>query len=181
MKHNKKVKKIKTLPLFHFEKPEKRSPCDAPECLESGLYRAPKSRETLNQYYWFCLEHIRLYNQSWDYYRGMSEAEIEFHKRFDSTWQRPTWRMSLKKYSQKDIYEQEALKAKLWWQPIEMYLAILELRPPVTMAQVKTQHKHLVKTYHPDLNDGCTTKEDLLKKINHAYSMIKAFLANNTK
>ena len=40
-----------------------------------GEYRAPKGRERLNEYFWFCLNHVREYNKAWDYYAGMSERE----------------------------------------------------------------------------------------------------------
>src|SRR5262249_16055283 len=49
--------------------------CNHPGCTEAGLHRAPKSRQKLNEYYWFCLEHVRAYNKSWDYYAGMNQAE----------------------------------------------------------------------------------------------------------
>ncbi len=41
--------------------------CDHPGCQAQGTHRAPKSRETLREYYWFCLDHIRAYNLSWNY------------------------------------------------------------------------------------------------------------------
>ena len=68
-----------------------RRPCDIPNCAGEGAYRAPKGRDRLNDYFWFCLDHVRAYNQTWDYFSGMSEAEIERHIRFDTTWQRPSW------------------------------------------------------------------------------------------
>ena len=51
--------------------------CDAPGCEKEAGYRAPRSRTTLNDYFWFCLEHVREYNARWDYYKGMSSAQIE--------------------------------------------------------------------------------------------------------
>ena len=62
-----------------------------PGCHEAGEYRAPKSRTTLNDYHWFCLEHVRAYNAGWDFYKGMSPAEVEAQLRADTSWQRPTW------------------------------------------------------------------------------------------
>jgi hypothetical protein len=62
-----------------------------PSCGAAGEYRAPKSRKALNEYWWFCLEHVRAYNGSWDYYKGMSPGEIEAQLRSDTAWQRPTW------------------------------------------------------------------------------------------
>ena len=51
--------------------------CDHPECAEAGLHRAPRSRDALNSYYWFCLDHVRAYNKAWNYYADMSDDEVE--------------------------------------------------------------------------------------------------------
>ena len=66
-------------------------PCDCPGCQNAGEYRAPKSRTSLNAYWWFCLEHVREYNASWDFYKGMTPGQIEAQTRLDTQWQRPTW------------------------------------------------------------------------------------------
>ena len=65
--------------------------CDIPGCPHEGGYRAPKSRDSLRDYFWFCLEHVRAYNASWDFYKGMTPGQIEAHMRDDTGWQRPTW------------------------------------------------------------------------------------------
>ena len=65
--------------------------CDVPGCKDMGEFRAPRARDKLDQHYWFCLEHVRQYNASWDYYAGMSIDEIEAHRRADQTWRRPSW------------------------------------------------------------------------------------------
>ena len=51
--------------------------CDSPGCDALGEHRAPRSRDSLNHYYWFCLEHVRAYNARWNFYAGLSQAEIE--------------------------------------------------------------------------------------------------------
>jgi len=50
--------------------------CDHPTCGEGGDYRAPKSPQQLDAYFWFCLEHVRAYNTAWNYFSGMSQTEI---------------------------------------------------------------------------------------------------------
>ena len=65
--------------------------CDMPNCPNQGEFRAPKSRSALREFHWFCLEHVRAYNASWDFYKDMSPDEIEANLRADSAWQRPTW------------------------------------------------------------------------------------------
>lgn len=85
-----------TLPRKTEPKPHTRH-CDIPGCAEAGEFRAPRSRERLNQHYWFCLEHVRQYNAAWDYCAGMSIQEIEAHIRADQTWRRPSWPLGTKK------------------------------------------------------------------------------------
>ena len=50
--------------------------CDTPGCELAGEYRAPKSRESLRDFHWFCLDHVRAYNAAWDYYKGMAPEEM---------------------------------------------------------------------------------------------------------
>jgi hypothetical protein len=65
--------------------------CEVAGCPEAGLFPAPRSRDRLRSYYWFCLDHVRAYNQQWDYFAGMSEAEIEDYVRAATVWERPSW------------------------------------------------------------------------------------------
>ena len=59
-------------------------------------HRAPKSRENLREYYWFCLEHVREYNKSWNYFEDMSEEQISTYRHNSATWHRPTWDLGTK-------------------------------------------------------------------------------------
>ena len=36
--------------------------CDKENCFEIGEFKAPKSRKRLNDYYFFCINHIKEYN-----------------------------------------------------------------------------------------------------------------------
>ena len=38
--------------------------CDKENCFEIGEFKAPKSRKRLNDYYFFCINHIKEYNKS---------------------------------------------------------------------------------------------------------------------
>ena len=66
--------------------------CDVSGCPHRGDYKAPKSRYELKEYYWFCLDHVKEYNQNWDFFKGMSRAEIEYNMSKTVVWDRPTWR-----------------------------------------------------------------------------------------
>lgn len=49
-----------------------------PGCQGCGEHKAPKHR-ALNEYYHFCFDHIKEYNTAWNFFQGMSEAEIQSH------------------------------------------------------------------------------------------------------
>ena len=51
--------------------------CAAKDCNAEGVYPAPKSRDALRDYIWFCLDHVRAYNKSWNYYDGLQGAALE--------------------------------------------------------------------------------------------------------
>jgi hypothetical protein len=164
--------------------------CDQPGCTEEGLYRAPKSRDRLTDYYVFCLDHVRDYNSTWDYYRGMSQDEIEAHIRYDTVWQRPTWPLgsfgSSRSRDPLDAirdgfgffaeHNEERKAAEELWRPRsaeEKALSALGLKPPTVFAEIKRRYKELVKRLHPDANGGDKGAEEQLKVINQAYSTLK--------
>ena len=68
--------------------------CEAEGCRAEAHYPAPRSRDALRDYIWFCLEHVRAYNKSWNYYDGMSAEEIESDRHSKTFWDRPTWPLS---------------------------------------------------------------------------------------
>lgn len=173
--------------------------CDNPECAGSGDFRAPKSRNHLNDYYWFCLEHVRSYNAQWDYYAGMSADEIERHVRADTTWARPTWplgkrqanfRRATGEFRFRDpfgFFEDdeaagpgdtgEAARRKRGQTPEEHAMAVFDLSFPTTLRDVKARYKQLVKRHHPDANGGDKAAEERLKLINEAYATLRNCLS----
>ena len=164
--------------------------CDHPGCTNGGEHRAPRSRADLDSFYWFCLDHVRAYNAAWNYYAGMSEAEIEAEIRHDTTWQRPTWpfgsRYSAAHAHIRDAFgffsegegekrerrEESAKKRPLTVQ--EQALQVFELETPFTLVRLKARYKELVKANHPDAHGGDKAAEERLKIINQAYSTLKA-------
>jgi hypothetical protein len=160
--------------------------CEMPGCLNQGEYRAPKSRTHLNEFHWFCLEHVREFNASWDYYKGMSPGEIEAQLRADTSWQRPSW--PLGRLGQTASMMEEELHAFTFGArhspppapsaPPELReaLGVLGLAWPVSMAAVKTRYKELAKRHHPDANGGNKASEEMLKSINLAYATLRGKL-----
>ncbi|CAH2603664.1 J domain-containing protein [Rhodovastum atsumiense] len=167
-----------------------------PGCGGFGEYRAPKSRSQLNDYWWFCLEHVRAYNASWDFYKGMSPGEIEAQLRADTSWQRPSWPLGhigaqrIEEALARDplhLLDAARLRAGAASRhdepPAEMRepLATLGLTWPVTLAEVKARWKELAKRHHPDANNGDRASEERLKCINLAYAALRGHLAGGQR
>ncbi len=162
--------------------------CQRPGCDQEGLYPAPQSRERLDSRYWFCLEHVRAYNQAWDYFRGMSEVEIELQRREDTVWQRPSWPFGGAKgagFRAEDIRDpfgffsdgHDEGKAGRPAGEKEKALALLNLGPDTNFNEVKARYKELAKKLHPDANGGDLEAEERLKSVNQAYSLLKSSFA----
>ena len=73
------------------DKQSRENECDFPNCCRDGLYKAPKGPKKLRDYYYFCLEHVRDYNRSWNFNEGLNEEELEQMIRRSTTWERPSW------------------------------------------------------------------------------------------
>jgi hypothetical protein len=165
-----------------------------PGCEAMGEYRAPKSRRNLQDYFWFCLEHVRAYNSTWDYYKGMSPGEIEAQLRADTSWQRPSW--PLGRLGSASTWDEDVLRDPLnvlaagrvkrgsggnpEQTPPELRepLATLGLSWPTTLEAVKMRYKELAKRHHPDANGGDRAAEERLKTINLAYAAVRSRLVS---
>lgn len=157
--------------------------CMAPGCTADAEHRAPMSRDRLNEYYWFCLEHVRAYNAAWDYFKGMNTRQIEAELRRDTTWHRPSWPLGGlggKVYDPLGLLDGEVKakpKPERAWTREEQALAVLELSAEASFDEIKARYRALVKRLHPDANGGDTAAEDRLKIVNQAYSTLKAAYA----
>ena len=173
--------------------------CDSPKCNEKGEYRAPKSRVMLNKYFYFCLDHIKEYNKSWDFYKGMSVEQIENSMRSDTFWDRPSWPL---KSSFKNVFDEfneyvedfvkteddkikdSYFKNKLVDENLTMEeakaLKELDLKMPISLEKIKKNYKKLVKIFHPDVNGNNKDAEERFKQINESYKLLlKKFIKKN--
>ncbi|KAB2850959.1 MAG: DnaJ domain-containing protein [Hyphomicrobiaceae bacterium] len=99
---------------------ERSQQCQWQGCADPGLYRAPRGRGREGQYFRFCLNHVREYNQNYNYFAGMSDEEVaSFHK--DAvTGHRPTWKTSVNSQGPNvkdyiDGFDVEEAKARRAW------------------------------------------------------------------
>ena len=65
--------------------------CEWEGCTEPGLYPAPKGRRQEGQYHRYCLDHVRAYNKSYNYFAGLPDEEVIKHQKDDTIGHRPTW------------------------------------------------------------------------------------------
>lgn len=160
--------------------------CEAEGCTEEGIYKAPRGRNSLHEYRYFCLEHVREHNKKWDYFAGMNEAEIEAFMKDAVTGHRPTWEREIKGNPQEKLYAaideflhvgrrktkaRPKLSAKL-----EKALALFEMDYPYTEATLKLRYKKLVKLTHPDHHPGDKLAEEKFKAITSAHKILSQHL-----
>jgi hypothetical protein len=175
------------LDFFDTPSPAERT-CEQEGCAGKGEFRAPKTPHNLRDYYWFCLDHVRNYNKSWDFYRGMNSEEIESSRVSDVTWNRPSWPLgSWRTLLEKtqwcdglDTFMKGAQPHPSLPPEIQKALSTLDLSFPLTQETLKNQYKKLVKCHHPDLHAGDKLAEERLKAINTAYQTVKKYLLNDS-
>ena len=69
--------------------------CQWKGCAAPGRHKAPRGRGRDGQYYLFCLDHVRQYNASYNYFDGMNDAEVEEFQKDALTGHRPTWKVGV--------------------------------------------------------------------------------------
>ena len=161
--------------------------CDFAGCNAAADHRAPKSKVNLDEFYWFCLQHVAAYNRSWDYFKGMDQEEIEKFRTDAITGHRPTWKLGERSYMawmdgrvrdhhdvlDETIYQQNSQKfMPRHTKQQRRNLAELDLDETATLQDIKMRYKQLVKRFHPDANGGDKRAEDRFKSINEAYSSL---------
>ncbi len=168
--------------------------CEAPGCQEAGVYRAPKSPDLLDEYFWFCKDHIREYNLKWNFFQGTTEDEFQKFIDKDRVWGRET-----------EPFHKRPDEGRVWSRlgvndPVEILgsnatqnpgraptaqatrklpsterkaLEILDARDSWTRPEIRKQYKSLVKDLHPDMNGGNRDDEARLQEVVWAWDQIK--------
>ncbi len=161
--------------------------CEWSKCKKTGVYKAPVEKDNSKKFKLLCLEHIKVFNKSWNYFADMKEEEIENFIKSDLTWHKPTksfgssenffrilWVNALddKPGMFKDSIFKNFKKSKLSDKDMDA-LKILGLKSDTNWSDIQKRFKILVKKYHPDKNRGSRKYEDILKKITLAYSQLR--------
>ena len=75
--------------------------CEFLNCKEEGIYPAPRSRKDITNYKYYCIEHIRDFNKSWNFFEGLTEEQFENEIRKSTTWDRPSWKFGTSNFNKK--------------------------------------------------------------------------------
>jgi hypothetical protein len=142
---------------------------------------------------------VRQFNASYNYFDGMSNAEVEAYQKDSVIGHRPTWKAGANAwahgtrhggsgaetggsatndphafFSWRSGRPREAQEARRPLKPLEAKaLDSLNLPGTATQAEIKSRFKVLVKRHHPDANGGDTRSEDKLREVIQAYNYLK--------
>ncbi|MEM6385265.1 MAG: DnaJ domain-containing protein [Pseudomonadota bacterium] len=166
--------------------------CDYPGCTKVAQYRAPKSPDDLDEFYWFCKDHVREYNLKWNFFQGQTEDELNAQMDKDRVWERETKPFGpkgdeAKAWSRLGIDDpHQILGANATRNPGKSItgtrklppterraLDILEAKDHWTKAEIRKSYKALIKVLHPDMNGGDRGHEEQLAEVVWAWDQIK--------
>ena len=178
-------------------------PCQWPRCEAPATHRAPKGRLQANEYWRFCLEHVREYNNSYNFFAGMTDDAVALYQKEAVTGHRPTWKMgSIGGKRAAPRRARGGFRAAEWEaaDPFSMLgetgaqpgharpasegrkilnaqrraFDVLGLEADAKRTDIKARFKILVKRHHPDANGGDRGSEDTLREIIQAYNYLKS-------
>ncbi len=185
------------------EAAERKHPsCQWKGCGRPAPYRAPKGRGRDGEYFSFCVDHVREYNAAYNYFDGMSDAEVSDFQKDAVIGHRPTWKVGANSWAHgtsagmsggvrdgpgfqghdpHGLFAERAREARAEpvarrraLKPLEKKsLSALHLGETASKEEIKARFKELVKRHHPDLNGGDTRSEDTLREIIQAYNYLK--------
>jgi len=176
--------------------------CEWPQCKAPATHRAPKGRMREREYWRFCLDHVRAYNHSYNFFAGMSPDDIARYQKEAVIGHRPTWKMGMNggrsgSRSRSSRFRPDLAGAE---DPFGVFhefgstgadfgrrrseprtvrnaerkaLDVLGLEAEASAPEVKSRFKELVKRHHPDANGGDRSSEDRLREIIQAYNYLK--------
>ncbi|KAA9007908.1 J domain-containing protein [Histidinibacterium aquaticum] len=166
--------------------------CDHEGCQEAGKYRAPKSPDVLDDYWWFCRDHVREYNLKWNYFETSTDQDYMDQVDRDRVWDRETkpFKRTVEEraWARLGIEDPHQVLGGNATQnpgrtsgegsrrlpPTERRaIEILDAKDSWTKAEIRRAYKALIKVLHPDMNGGDRSHEEQLAEVVWAWDQIK--------
>lgn len=173
--------------------------CDHPGCMRAGEFKAPKGRGREGQFFRFCMEHVKAYNASYNYFSGMDDDALAAYQKQEEIGHRPTWKLGVNskaaRMSQRgrkangeagadmhDAFNLFGSRNKQQAAQPESRVGIVARKALDTLGlddtadsvAIKARYKELVKRFHPDANGGDRSREGTLQEILKAYQQLKS-------
>lgn len=172
--------------------------CDHPGCAEPGEFRAPAGDgrrpdfDGPGDWRWLCLDHVRAFNDRYNYFSGMSTEEIEAAQTPYGGWERQTRAFNTNgspppKWA--DFHDPlDAIGARFRRDQASAprgdgrdlsredrkSLAIMGLGVDSDRRQLRRRYAELLRRYHPDHNGGDRGHEKALQAVIEAYTQLKS-------
>lgn len=171
--------------------------CDHSGCAKAGEFRAPMGRGKEGKFFQFCLEHVKAYNATYNYFAGMNDEALAAYAKQEEIGHRPTWKLGVNskaarmaqrgrvaggeagpevqdKFNIFGARGQQAAKPEPRVGVLaRKALETLGLDENADRVAIKARYKELVKRFHPDANGGDRSREGTLQEILKAYQTLK--------
>jgi hypothetical protein len=204
MKFDSKIfDRIRIRPDAQAEAQDGEPRCEWSGCDQTATHPAPKGRGQERDYWHFCIDHVRLYNKSYNYFAGMKDDAIADYLKDSVTGHRPTSPIGVnaRAWTRPPGGPEEPAREgphdgptgafafftrrRFRAEPAEdkprrklrnlerRSLEVLDLNEDADPTEIKARFKDLVKRHHPDMNGGDRSTETRLQQIIEAYQYLK--------
>lgn len=172
--------------------------CEALDCSEPGEFRAPgvlpSGFDGPGEWRWLCLRHVREFNQTHDWFAGMTREQILEAQSPASGWKTespafdpaaavdapPRWADFVDPLdaisARADGIRRRAARAAMASRFGQEELAALDtmgLGEDIDSGQLRRRYSALVRRYHPDRNGGDRQYEARLARVVEAYQLLR--------
>jgi hypothetical protein len=181
---------------------ERQDPCAVSGCPEAGEFRAPPegghgASSDGPRWRWLCLEHVREFNQKYNFFSGMSADEIADAQRPYAGWERetrafssnatsppPRWsdfsdpldaigakfRDRMRRAAQAD---RQRTDGKFVSPDDRKAMDLMGLDLDADRKTLRARYTELVRRFHPDHNGGDRSHEQALQDVIAAYGQLR--------
>ncbi len=170
--------------------------CKAPKPYSARVIQVPGQAVADQDHHWFCQRHAAQYNETYDFFEGMTESEISAFQASAGFGHKPTWRFgggpvgaagraarmnpagwkgakdwlynghTVQGADERPVRERTRLQLRA--------LDELGLPKNADSMQIRERYGVLVKQYHPDSNGGDRSMEQRLTVVIRAFKALKA-------
>ncbi|MEA3002072.1 MAG: hypothetical protein QOH81_860 [Sphingomonadales bacterium] len=184
---------------FHGRVERGEAPCAHPGCTAPGEFRAPPAdgrRADFDgpaDWRWLCLDHVREFNDRYNYFEGMSPEEISEAQNPYGGWDRETRAFAGAGGDAQPRWADfadpvDAIGARFRRQAEQAprqdgrelsgadraSLSVLGLGVDADRRALRRRYAELVRLYHPDRNGGDRSHEKALQAVIYAYTQLKS-------